>query len=510
MFVLHPSHVTDRTNQALGGPKVKVINRRSTSLLVGASLIAFGAPTIVQAQAASNSNSVSEVIVTAQRRAERLQDVPISITAVSAATLARSGVSNVMELGKLVPGLNIPMYGGFVQPSIRGIASNVAGAGDSANTAIYLDGVYQAVEFALSFDLPDTQSVQVLKGPQGTLYGQNAAGGAIIIDTITPSSTFKGKASISYGNYNDVAAKGYVTGPLTDTLDFMVSGAYEQHDGWNKNLLTGGHDKGLLSDTFRAKLLWRPNNAVSLTASAFYSRRDDSNINTGPALNGDTITATVEKTLFPNLPQATYGHTYSTNVPGYSDVRTYGLSLLGKVQVGNLGTLNTVSAYENVSYHYGYDNDKSPVDYLDYRASFPDSYFVQEVNFVSNKFLDRFQVTGGLFFMDRTAQYSPNDAYIYNFGNPYAPAPGQGWTAYPAVGTALGSVGATYTKIQKYSYAGYLEGNIDLTDQLVLTLAGRYSYETDHVFNTPLALSYRVRRSAPGAARRPARHLRVR
>ncbi len=116
-------------------------------------------------------------------------------------------------------------------------------------------------------DIPDVSQIEVLKGPQGTLYGQNAVGGAINIRTLAPSFTLKGKVIASYGNYNDRVFKGYVTGPLNDKIAVSISGAYERRDGINHDLINGGHDYGDNAKLVRGKILFKPSDDVSLTLS---------------------------------------------------------------------------------------------------------------------------------------------------------------------------------------------------------------------------------------------------
>lgn len=199
------------------------------AISVSALAIAGSSHAIAAEQPAAAATTVDEtnpdIVVTAQRRSERLRDVPIAVTALTADTLNQANITNTTELAKVTPGLTLPLYVAYVLPSIRGISSSGTAQGDSPNVAIYIDGVYQAATASALGDLPDVQSVQVLKGPQGSLYGQNAAGGAIIVDTVLPGFDWKGKATYSYGNYNKKLAQGYISGPLTDTLAISLAGS---------------------------------------------------------------------------------------------------------------------------------------------------------------------------------------------------------------------------------------------------------------------------------------------
>jgi iron complex outermembrane recepter protein len=155
-----------------------------------------------------------DIVVTAQRREELLHQVPISITALNADALDKAGVNNLQDLERVTPGLQLPLYGGFLRPSIRGISSGLSTLNDSSNVAVYVDGVYQPIQNGAIVDLPDVDTVQVLKGPQGTLYGQNATGGAIIIDTVRPRFETAGEFALSYGNYNEIMGRGLLTAPV--------------------------------------------------------------------------------------------------------------------------------------------------------------------------------------------------------------------------------------------------------------------------------------------------------
>ena len=144
------------------------------------------AQTPAEATPAGEAAASDEIIVTAQRRDARYVDVPASISVVTGEQLTASGVSGTRDLQLLTTGLNISQQGTFVQPTIRGIGTTVTGTGADPNVAIYVDGVYMASQGAALFDFNSVAQVEVLKGPQGTLYGRNATGGAIVVTTKVP------------------------------------------------------------------------------------------------------------------------------------------------------------------------------------------------------------------------------------------------------------------------------------------------------------------------------------
>ncbi len=178
------------------------------------------------------------IVVTAEKRSAKLIDTPISITAVTSAQLGAAGVTNLIELPMVTPGLRMDTLGNNSQPTIRGISSDVNGAGLSANVATYIDGFYLPSQQSNDFDLPDVVSVEVLKGPQGTLFGRNATGGAIRVNTAPPSFTPGGKVVVSYGSFDDMRASAFLTGPLSDKIAASVYINGQQTDGWTRDIFT--------------------------------------------------------------------------------------------------------------------------------------------------------------------------------------------------------------------------------------------------------------------------------
>jgi iron complex outermembrane recepter protein len=213
-----------------------------------------------------------EIIVTAQRRSERELDVPISIAAFSAAQLSNQGITTTDGLSQITPGVVIANTNSFVTPYIRGIGSAQVVLGEGGSVATYIDGVYYPEALLGTYDLGNIDSIEVLKGPQGTLFGRNAAGGAISIHTQQPQFTAAGSADISYGNYNTVASHASYTGPINDTMAFAVSTTVGRQDGYVRDLYRGG----LLSDSYnyglRATLLIRPMEKLRITFSGDYTR----------------------------------------------------------------------------------------------------------------------------------------------------------------------------------------------------------------------------------------------
>jgi iron complex outermembrane receptor protein len=246
----------------------------ATSCLTG---VAIASAAFAQAaQPPANSGpSVEEVVVTAQKRTESLVNVPISIVAASGAKLAKNGVNDMSDLANIVPGLHVDTSGAFFQPSIRGVGSAIAGAGASANVATYVDGIYKPEALSNDFNFIDVDSIQVLKGPQGTLFGRNSTGGAIVVTTRLPSFTPQFEMRLGYGTFNTVNGALFASTAITDRLAVSLALGGQASDGWVKNIATGQPaDK---SDDFagRGKILYKPTDGIKFTLTLDAYRTND-------------------------------------------------------------------------------------------------------------------------------------------------------------------------------------------------------------------------------------------
>lgn len=231
--------------------------RMKLFLLLGASV---GTPAFAQnatpAPAANpDQGGIADIVVTATKRgAEALSKVPMSITAVTGAEAAKFGITNVIDLNVRTTGLVFTANTGTAQPFIRGIGSDFSSPGLEPPVSIYLDDVYWQRSQGSIYDLVDVNEVQVLKGPQGTLYGRNATGGAILINTNNPTSRFEGHVLGEYGNLNHKKFEGVLNTPLAPNLNFRIAASYGDRDGYVHNPTNGEDWGGYRNYEFRGKL----------------------------------------------------------------------------------------------------------------------------------------------------------------------------------------------------------------------------------------------------------------
>ncbi|KFG90887.1 TonB-dependent receptor precursor [Sphingobium herbicidovorans NBRC 16415] len=219
--------------------------------------------------ASVTSQSEDDIVVTAQRRPEQLIDIPLSVAVLTPQRLEAAGIKSTMELAAVTPGLTIQTLGAFSEPLLRGVSTTISGVSNPSNIALYIDGVYVTAQDSYDFDFVDVDQIQVLKGPQGTLYGRNATGSAILVTTKRPSFEWSAKGSLSYGNFNTSRGQLYLSGPISDTVAFSAAGQFRNSDGYITNITTGNKKAGKNHrETIRGKLLFQPNDTMRFTLSA--------------------------------------------------------------------------------------------------------------------------------------------------------------------------------------------------------------------------------------------------
>lgn len=451
----------------------------SSSLGAIAAVGAFWmAPTVAAGQTSGGATAsapavgLEELVVTAQRRAEDVQDVPISLVAVSGASLERSGVRTTDDLQRMAPGLTIATVGsGFVSYTyIRGGGTNQVDTGSDPSVAYFVDEVYLGGSAGLQFDLFDIDHVEVLKGPQGTLFGRNAASGAISIVTRKPSRTPEGNITLEYGNYNAVLVRGGVSGPLTSDgrLLYRISANIRQRDAFTQNL-TGLADPGNLdSKGARGQLEWQDGDLdLLLTGDVLHARNGQTNqFLTGPTTGGF---------LDPTLPlppgQSFFAHYY--DLVGHENQDLADLTARADYKT-SLGTITSITALRRSKFTRLQDNDMTAYNGFINALYERDRTFSQELRLTGDR--DRFHYILG--------------AYYYRAKSDYDPI-GIAGPAFPTV-VARGRQAVDLMAITTDSYAAFGQFSYDLTERLKLTLGGRYTRdekrESRHVDRFGLAV----------------------
>ena len=435
--------------------------RSTIALLTGvAFMVPFSAPAWAgDAPQAKADDGFGEILVTAQRRSERARDVPISITALSGTQLSNAGITDTSALSNVTPGLRMDKVGNFELPAIRGVTTTITGPGADPNVALYLDGVYQPEATVNTFDLPDVERVEVLKGPQGTLFGRNATAGAIQVFTKNPQFKTAGNFSLSYGSYNDLQAKAFVTTPLIDDkAAISVAAAIHKSDTYYTNVGGGAaHPEGIDGKLIRAKLLVTPSAGLKILLSGFYSdRRDNSGI-LGTPLNGNSAA----RALDPNAIIPTKPWEYASDVTPWQRSKVASFSGKIEAEIGN-GTLTSLTSYSSfinksiLDADYGKETNGT---FLNYAADTTNKAFSEELTYASHS-SGPLNYSAGLFYID-------------------------GWGGWTPLGIRTSSLTANIVSRQDYtSWAAFGELYYHVTDALQVIVGGRFSHEKRDLLTT--------------------------
>ena len=254
-----------RGKQSMSRMRLRLFSGTAASSLWMSALAAAAVGSAAHAQSkppaspASDGSVLGEIVVTAQRREQSMQDVPLAVSAFSGQTLAQTGIGTTEQLTQLTPGLNFTRTAFFAQPYIRGVGSETTSVGDELNVATYVDNVYITQQEAGFYDLLNVQRVEVLKGPQGTLFGRNATGGAINITTEAPSQTPEFRLKGTYGRFNERMLQAYASGGLADGFAASLAATVSARDGYlfnaARNEKVGDNDSYML----RGRVRYEPN-----------------------------------------------------------------------------------------------------------------------------------------------------------------------------------------------------------------------------------------------------------
>ncbi len=347
-----------------------------------------------------------EVVVTAQKRSENIRDVPISITALTGEELEDAGVTNSLELGAVVPSLKIDRVGSSTIPAVRGVSSYVTTAGADPNVAMYIDDVYVASMQTATLDLADISRIEVLKGPQGTLFGRNATGGAIRIFTKQPRlESLAGDFSLSYGRFDNLVLKGYLSGPMiSEKLAASITAYHESGESYYNNLTPDVPLQDIENFSVRAKLLYTPSDTTRIQLSAHSGERNDPSAILYFPQDGVTIAQGVPGAIIPTRP-----YDVATDVPIFEEINREGVNLQF-TKTSSAGELSVLGAWSLVES----DGPVSliaaayPAPFTGFQADVNDrtEAWSGEINFASREF-GKFSFVAGANYYDKDAIWNP-------------------------------------------------------------------------------------------------------
>ena len=329
--------------------------------------------------------TLEEVVVTAQRRVENVQDVPATVTALSGEQLEAAGIGSTKDLTYVTPGLLWGRSTSFSQPTIRGIGSR-GGTGDESNVATYVDGVYQAESFGTIFELANVERIEVLKGPQGSLYGRNATGGAVIVTTTAPSFTPEGRVSATYGDFEYTKLSAYVSGPLWgDKLAGSLSGVRVNDHGFVDNVYTGGTQGMTRNNTLRGRLLFVPTEEMEFQLNGFISNMKNTITLSLQPYYGNSAARTPANTFgIPlNIRVPTGKYQTATEFEPPINTRVSGADLQFKYDFGP-ATLRMIASGQDTRVYSDQDLEFSPLPLSYYEYEVSGRGYNQDITLTSN------------------------------------------------------------------------------------------------------------------------------
>jgi iron complex outermembrane recepter protein len=412
-------------------------------LTCGIGLIACSLSRVAVAEESSKSDSgeLSEIVVTATWRETALQDVPAAITAFTAADLKDFNINDIRTLSAQTPGLVVagPAGLGGTPVTIRGIGQLPAGIGADDPVAIYLDGVYLGRAYSDLFDFIATDRVEVLRGPQGTLYGRNATGGAISIVTRNPTDTVGGLADAQFTNLDSYRMRGLASGSLgLPGLSGEVAGAVSRKDGYVLNRFNGQFAEGERSQTLFTKLKYAPSAQFDATIEADANKR----------------TIDIETKLLTET--NTNPYSLAANFPGTEWHQSQGAALTVNARLP-WATFTSITAYRMANFTQLYDSDSTDQEILRLDpVTEHENQISQEFRITSADSLALSWVAGVFYFRERA----------WSFGDLPFTSP---------VGVADLLLTANNTT---NSYAGYVDGTWSITDVFRMTAGVRYTHES--------------------------------
>jgi iron complex outermembrane receptor protein len=441
--------------------------------LLTVSALTLALPVAAQAQP---SSAVDEILITARKRTERLQDVPMSVAAFTAADLERAGVENVEDIARMTPGFVFaPLFGGDQStPVIRGLSTTIG----EPNVGFFIDGVYQGSRAAMEAFLGDNiERIEVAKGPQSALYGRNTFGGAINFITKRPSEDVSGHLEITGGDYDTFEASGSLSGPLISGKLFgRVGVSYKERGGYYKNELTGEDLDDRQTAVYSGTLYATPSDNLSITARVAYENTDDGDEPLRFAPNNARVANPAAPNPLPERPQLFAGPAPSYRdgyavTPGFLKRDNLTTSLSIEWEIDGY-TISSITGYNDLEIKRDQDNDYEArsIRYIQTRIDMEE--FSQELRLTSpTDQMVEWMV--GLYYYDLNNHTNNRDLRaglgldiptVAPFSNVFN----------------TGLIGDIQEDTE--NFAIFASANIEVLPRLTLGLSGRYSWEKKKVF----------------------------
>src|SRR5690554_1254742 len=465
--------------------------------LPGAAFAQDGADA-AEATDAADADAGNSILVTATKRERTLQDTPVAVSVTTAETIERAQIRDLRDLQTVVPSLSVGQRQSTANTNffIRGFGNGANNAGIEPSVGVFVDNVYRSCTASQITDLPDVQRIEVLRGPQSTLFGKNASAGVISIATQEPQFEFGGSAEATYGNYDQLVLKGHVTGPVANALAISLTGGLNKRDGFFRDLGTGDRTNERDRWFTRGQLLVDPGNGFRMRIIGDYDAIDENCcavVNMQDGLATPAIRALGGQV---NAPADRFDGVVYNNFNSTNDIENYGLSGQIDIDLTDSFTVTSITAFRETDSITSQDSDFTSADLI--YPNFQDlsiSTFTQELR-LAGQLGDRIDLLLGAFYISEDIDQRNELIYGTQF-RPYANLLVQqlssGALSLPALEAAFGAAdGTSYAgrflaagqgfdeRYTLQSEAISLFGQIDfeILDGLVLTLGGNYTHDS--------------------------------
>jgi len=448
---------------AEGEPMRKTTVFSGTAAGAAALLTGLGLTPPVRADAPeSNDGTLGEIVVVAQKRSENIMTVPIAISSVSRDSLQAVGIDDTGDLQLITPGLVFNEFNGFPLYYIRGVGTDFTQPGVNPAVGLYSDGIYQPFTSSQAQSLLDVDHIEVLKGPQGTLYGRNTTAGAINVITRDPSlDKTEAELKLGVGNYHDKSANAYFSAPLTSDLAISLAGEYQRQRPFETNGDTAHPIADRLSTGLRGKALYELGGGARIEVALWYFRLDDDSAGAFQQLQPDS-TGAVFGPFIGGGRQSSSPKVFYADAPSYWKMTQRGSDIELRLPTPYFDFVS-LTGYQDFKTTSILDFDGTDAPIAFFGSPQPTQTFTQEFQFISNGG-GPVQWVGGLYYIDNKSGFDPLTV----------PA---GATPPLTIDGPLENITAN---TRSHSPAAYAQGNYKFgpDDAWRVTVGGRYSRET--------------------------------
>jgi len=391
------------------------------ALMSGAAALAFAMPAVAHAQDTADDNTSVEdefsgapvIVVTATKREQTLQETPISVSVTTGETLQNAQIRDVLDLQTVTPSLRVSQLQTSSASTfiIRGFGNGDNNFGIEPSVGVFIDGVFRSRSAAALSDLPNVQRIEVLNGPQSTLFGKNASAGVISVVTREPQFTFGGSVEASYGNFNAIVLKGDVTGPLTDNIAFSIDGSYNKRDGYATIVNLDEEQNNRDRWATRAQLLFEPTPDLRIRAIADYSEIDEICCQVATLVSGP-VTGAINA-VGGQLSTDFFGYEAFLNFVPTNEVKNYGGSIQADWNTGPI-SVTSITSYRELENFFLSDIDYTSADIATETRDQAVETFTQELRIASDFDGPINFLLGGFYFDEKINQDSaiPNGSQI--------------------------------------------------------------------------------------------------